>query len=493
SINDSISKKIEQTFRLYRLELEARLKAFRKKDKITNENPEKWQKKLLKKLLAFQGSKSYIVSSFRVQDTARRILFTYPHARKRKQSIVDKEYALLLKSYREKKSYAIPNPKKEFFIFSVPSGVLAIPLYSESKIGYVFLADIPFEDANIALSDFRRSLVVALAILFFASIMMGWKLYGLLAKPLVEAGKEMKLLQNGQYGQKMKFENRNDEMGILAFAINSISETLKEEQEALQKEIEELRKQNDILEKELKMGQAIQQGMLPHKEEIVGKGNRLKVASTYEPLEFVSGDYFDFFVREDGAIFMLIADASGHGIPAALVTILAKMTFSQYVEEIPDLGQLLMQANQHLAQAVVTSEYMTAFALLLHPDGTLEYCNGSHQKAYLCREKELMALDTSGFFLGAIEELPLPYTPETISIQHKDRIVLYTDGIIEAMNPRKEEFGQQRFEKLLNEGRELSAEDLKNKIMKEVEVFSEGAERFDDYTLVVIDVLREDS
>lgn len=486
-VTEGLQQQVAQTLQLSRMNLEERLDSYLRKDKVTGKNPKKVLAKLKKKLRLFRGkikSDSLIVDGFRVVNSASQTVLYFPE--KYGGTVGQSEYSLALQSSRLKKILAIPKDK---IGWSLPDGKIFIPLQSDTPVKNVLVAYVSLEKARVALRDFQVTSLFVAGLSILLGILAGWQLWRLLGRPLKGASQVVRAMQSEDFSKRFEYEKRTDEIGLLARTLNTVSKRLFEQRAEIQKDIQTLQEQNDILEKELKMGRAIQQGILPTGDSLSSPaGIHISYAATYEPLEYVSGDYYDFFTRDDGAIVMLVADASGHGIPAALVTILAKMTFSEMIPRITDTGELLEQANRHLAEAIVTSEYITVFYIVLHPDGQMEYCNGSHQKALLCRGEQIQELDSSGFFLGAMADLPVPYESEKTAYEAGDRIVLYSDGIIEAMNSDKEEFGMERFLSLIQSNASLSPQELNRLIMKEVEVFSGETPRFDDYTLVIVDI-----
>jgi sigma-B regulation protein RsbU (phosphoserine phosphatase) len=134
------------------------------------------------------------------------------------------------------------------------------------------------------------------------------------------------------------------------------------------------------MQSELVIARNIQQGIMPEKS----LSGPFRSAVYFAPLETVSGDYYDFFSLPNGSTGILITDASGHGVPAALITIMAKVYFSAAAAKNLGAGQTLAEVNAHVSQVIVTSHFLTGFYIIIHPDLTAEFACGSHPPCCRC-------------------------------------------------------------------------------------------------------------
>jgi len=214
----------------------------------------------------------------------------------------------------------------------------------------------------------------------------------------------------------------------------------------LEKAHTSLAKVNEALEEELDMAKQVQDGLLPERlPDLPG----WSLHSEYMPTGKVGGDFFDVVDMNDGTVFLVMADVAGHGVPAALVTAMAKMSFLRWVRpgtEV-DVAEVLRQVNLDLLRAVRTDHYLTAFAGLLElATGKLRYCRVCHPYPFLVRaDGHVDRLDhRGGFFVGMF--LDAQYTQEEITLDRGDMLFLYTDGLNESADPNGRLFGLQRLE-----------------------------------------------
>lgn len=217
----------------------------------------------------------------------------------------------------------------------------------------------------------------------------------------------------------------------------------------LQKAHASLAEVNRSLELELDMAKQVQDGLLPERlPEFPG----WSLHSEYMPTGKVGGDFFDVVDMGDGTVFLVMADVAGHGVPAALVTAMAKMSFLRWVRPSPDfsVAEVLRQVNQDLLRAVRTDHYLTAFAGLLDlSTGKLRYCRVCHPYPFLVRrDGRTERLDhRGGFFVGMFTEGN--YTEAETTLEPGDLLFLYTDGLNESADREGRQFGLQRLEAAL--------------------------------------------
>ena len=225
--------------------------------------------------------------------------------------------------------------------------------------------------------------------------------------------------------------------------------------EELQDALSSLRSRDEQIQKQLDMASVIQRSILPGK---IDDWNELKFAVRYMAMEKIGGDFYDVHLLKDDKIGIMIADVSGHGIPAALVTTMAKMSFGNAGTKYDSPKKIFQEMNQNILDHVKTQDYMTCFMLAIDDEYNVVYSNASHQKAILLRADDgtIELLDTNGLFIGAIEEARDSYEEKKTKLEYGDRIILYTDGIPEAINEEREEYSNQRLEDVIRKNRHLA-------------------------------------
>ncbi len=261
--------------------------------------------------------------------------------------------------------------------------------------------------------------------------------------------------------------------------------------EELEDALTSLRSRDEQIQKQLDMASVIQRSILPGK---IDDWNELKFAVRYIAMEKIGGDFYDVHLLKDDKIGVMIADVSGHGIPAALVTTMAKMSFGNAGSKYDSPKKIFQEMNQNILDHVKTQDYMTCFMLAIDDDYNVVYSNASHQKAILLRHNgAIELLDTNGLFIGAIEEARDSYDELKVKLDYGDRIILYTDGIPEAINEDRVEFSNRRLEDSIRRHRNLPAEEFAEAIIFDVRQFIGNAQLVDDITFLVVELSRDEA
>ncbi|HEV8480543.1 MAG TPA: SpoIIE family protein phosphatase [Candidatus Eisenbacteria bacterium] len=240
------------------------------------------------------------------------------------------------------------------------------------------------------------------------------------------------------------------------------------------------------VEQELAVARRVQQDLLPKQPLTAGD---LEVSGMNLPCYAVGGDYFDYYTLADGRIAIAIGDVAGKGVPAALLmsklqaTLRGETSHEVTVPEVPErANRLLMESMEG------SSKFVTFFYGALEP-GTrrLRYSNAGHNPPYLLRaDGTLEELETGGLLLGIFPHAS--YDEGEVELGPGDVIVLFTDGVTEAEDRHKGQFGEERLIALLREARAGDARAIGDRICQEVLKFSKGLQMADDLTVVVVKV-----
>ena len=236
-----------------------------------------------------------------------------------------------------------------------------------------------------------------------------------------------------------------------------------------------------VVRDELEVARQLQRDLLPQEPPPVAGYD---VCFSYKSANTVGGDYFDFVVLEGGRLALVSADASGHGIASGLLMAIASTTLKLAVGIDPSPLAVARMMNRALLEAGGPRDFLTLFYGLLEPDsGRLEYVCAGHPFPMLRRAGgRVDKLGTGSFPLGLRGEVRLE--PGASSVLPGDALVLYTDGIPEAVNEDGEAFGFERLEACLES--EGSARALHDHILAELEAFTANEELHDDRSLVVM-------
>ena len=238
------------------------------------------------------------------------------------------------------------------------------------------------------------------------------------------------------------------------------------------------------LESELELSQVIQRAVLPQRvPSIVG----FDIAAFSRPAQIVSGDYFDFLQFKDGNHGIVVADVSGHGVSASMLVTSLQMAFHTLSPENNSPVTVLERINHIYIHNINFSTFVTVFFASLDPKTRmLSYANAGHNPPLIYRPSsdELIWLKPTGAAVGLMEYFNV--RPASIQLMAGDIVLLYTDGITEAINPQDDEpFGFERLAEVVSQNQNLPAEGLSNKIRQTLTEFTQGSLLADDVTLIV--------
>jgi sigma-B regulation protein RsbU (phosphoserine phosphatase) len=240
---------------------------------------------------------------------------------------------------------------------------------------------------------------------------------------------------------------------------------------------------NDKLHQELEESQAIQAALMPG---ALPNIDGLDIAVAWKPARTVGGDYFDVLKFSEHHTALCIADVAGKGMPAALLMSNVQAVLKSLASELVSPAELCARVNSVMCENIVSHRFITCFyALLDIPRKTISYSNAGHCPPILVREGSCLRMKDGGPVLGIFQSPD--YEQGDIELLSGDFLVLFTDGVTEAVNASGEEFGEDRLTELLAAGHKLGAADLRDRIMTAVEEFTSG-EPYDDATLMVVRV-----
>lgn len=278
--------------------------------------------------------------------------------------------------------------------------------------------------------------------------------------------------------------------GAFSFAIINALEYAKQRQlfEARHqlKEINlELLHKDSEIDQELLFAAHIQMGIFPESRTQAGP---FRIQTTILPLGRISGDYCDIVPRGD-VTYALMADASGHGVPAAMLTMAAKNVFSNALVAHASPSSILASVNREILKLIKTQDYLTGFLLKLYPSGLVEFTNAAHPTAiFQSRHGDMKMLDTSGFILGGLDDVDSLYETASVQMHKGDRIFLYTDGVTECENAARHFYGVDRLQKMLRITRGIELSQVTTRIFSDMVTFSEGVAFRDDIAMMVVEL-----
>ncbi|MCX7876920.1 MAG: SpoIIE family protein phosphatase [Melioribacteraceae bacterium] len=239
------------------------------------------------------------------------------------------------------------------------------------------------------------------------------------------------------------------------------------------------------LEKDLETARNIQKNLLPQKIPIT---NNFEIAAYNKSAKMVGGDYYDIIKLSEDKILFAIADVSGKGVPASLLMANIQAFLKTICKMNLPLAEATNLLNDLVAENTSNGSFITFFwGILDDKTKTLTYVNAGHNPPLLVRNNEIIKLKKGGMILGVVQTI-VPYLSETLQLNNDDLIILFTDGITEAMNKNWEEFGDERLDKLTLENSTLSANQFLELLKVKIDEFTSGAEQSDDITTLIIKV-----
>lgn len=268
-----------------------------------------------------------------------------------------------------------------------------------------------------------------------------------------------------------------DEMQEIADSFEKMSEDISRYLSSIEKLTAE-RVQANV---ELEIASRIQCGIVPERTELTD--DCYEACAVARPAKEVGGDFYDCFTRTDGSVCVVIGDVSGKGVAAAMFMAVAKTMLKDCLNSGLSPAEALNTANDALCSSNPEGMFATVFAAVLDTDsGLLHYANAGHTRPVIFgKGAELLEVDP-GIALGLFEDAGI--MDSSVSLENKSGILIYTDGVTEAVNTRKEFFGEERLLSAVQAVK--SAKDAVNTLSESVWGFAGDAEQFDDYTVLTL-------
>lgn len=273
-----------------------------------------------------------------------------------------------------------------------------------------------------------------------------------------------------------KFDD-TDEVLLNAFA-RQVHAAVENEQ--LHKEALE----NETIKKELSVASSIQNKIIPEKlPQIEG----YDIAGINISSKEVGGDYYDCKVLKNGKIAMIMADVTGKGVPASLLVSSLNASLNAYLEMNIPLEELALKLNKIIYDASTADKFITCFISILDPvTGELDIINAGHNPSlHLRKNKVLDKINAGGVAFGMFD-MGLPFQGEKRKIEKGERILMFTDGIPEAMDENEEEYSDERLEKFCVDNCFFNADKFINELVADVRSFTKETPQSDDITALYL-------
>ncbi len=272
---------------------------------------------------------------------------------------------------------------------------------------------------------------------------------------------------------------------------------LKKENQRLIDEIikreSEISKLYSNLETELQLASDIQRNIMPSK---VNKFKNYEIEYLFEPSQNIGGDFCDIIELSDSKVAVIFADISGHGIPASLLSSMLKVYIMNYAHQVQKTNELLDLINEEIIKVFPKGKFVSAFYLIIDlNENTMRYCKASQENGLFFKNdiNEILELKTEGQILGLFSKKIFPdiinFEEKEIKFEENDRLILYTDGIIEAKNDQEEYYGLDRLKNIISEN--MNRKSILEIIRNDLEKFVNSKKLEDDLTLMTIYRVKE--
>jgi len=237
-------------------------------------------------------------------------------------------------------------------------------------------------------------------------------------------------------------------------------------------------------EQELCLAQETQQSLLPR---VLPEFENFQIHAFNSPTRYVGGDFYDFLQLPSGEWMGVLADVSGKGMSAALLSSMVLGALSMEFHSGTEPHEVLNRVNRLLCEKSLPYQFVTLFLFLVSPNGSGQFINAGHNPAYLYRSAtgKIEELVSDLFVLGMFDSSS--YETRTLHLCKGDVLVVYSDGLTDAENKKKEMFGEDRLLNLIRQEAPSGSAELEKKLLQAIEEFTEGTPQTDDVTFVIVE------
>jgi len=358
------------------------------------------------------------------------------------------------------------------FVLAVGSVMLTMSLLS-SRFDLI----VPDIAANIITYN---ALIVPIAVTVVAGLLASAAVTGRIVKPISELSGEIRRISDGGFTDRIKV-TFGDDLRELSESYNEMTDRIA----AYSSEIRRIAAEEERIRTELNVASKIQKMLLPGDQD--GEFGGCRIFGRMTSMKEVGGDFFNYFLPDGKRIFFVVADVTGHGIPAALFMMSVESTLSYIVSTESDLERAFGMLNARLCERNSEGYFVTAFAGIFDSsDGRLRYVNAGHPPP-------LVRTQNGGFHilpcevnlvLGAFEGVEFK-SSETF-MQHGDVLCIYSDGVTETMNANFEQYSTGRLIAALDDVSADDPKELVGNIFTNVAEFAGDAEQSDDITVLCV-------
>lgn len=362
----------------------------------------------------------------------------------------------------------------------------------ESQSSILTLADGISKEQNQMIKQMLTTFLLVMGAVFFVICFVGTAFSRKLTAPIHELTEEVAQIDGGNLDYRIHLQT-GDEVEALGNAFNKMTEQI----QSYVKNLATVTAEKERIRTEIQVASKLQADMLPKAEELEGNGGRFSLAASMTPAKGVGGDFYDFFLLDEDRLAVVMADVSGKGVPAALFMVVSRTVIKSHLQHIgtedDELAKAVEDINNILCADNRNEMFVTAWiGILTLSTGILKFVNAGHCRPMLCHADGTCEYETflGGIVLAGMEEAS--YRQSAIQLQRGDTLLLYTDGVTETTSVQQKLYGEDRLigrvENCNNTDNEtiMTPKKLLEAVWQDVSAFQEGAEQFDDITMLAV-------
>jgi sigma-B regulation protein RsbU (phosphoserine phosphatase) len=347
--------------------------------------------------------------------------------------------------------------------------------------GGAILVTLPTDHVQAAIQNrIRLAMGVSALVLLLGSMIA---IFGAktISKPVADLTEMTRRIAAGDFTQRIAISAKN-EIGVLAGSFNEMTRRLNESIEHLK----ETTAAKERIERELQIAHEIQMSMVPKIFPPFPDRSEFDIFAALVPAKEVGGDLYDFFFIDDDHLCFAVADVSGKGVPASLFMAVTKTLFRATAGNGGTPGEILARLNTEICRDNESCMFVTFFCGILNVrTGQVDYSNGGHNLPYYLHQDGVSALENlGGRSLGIMERSP--YASGRIVLRPGEALLLYTDGVTEAMDLNRTLYSDERLEQFLATNRGSAPRQIIGDLISDVRHFAGEAQQSDDITILAL-------
>jgi len=342
------------------------------------------------------------------------------------------------------------------------------------------------EDVAVRQDDAIRKMLLSLLGMLAVAIpmicLLGTLFSGRLTEPIRSLTSQVAKIDGGNLDCRICIAT-GDEVEELGNAFNSMTEQIREYVDNLAAVTAE----KERIRTEIQVASRLQADMLPDAEGAFADRSEFQLFASMMPARGVGGDFYDFFLLDEDHLALVMADVSGKGVPAALFMVVSRTLIRGHLSVDTPLEQTMEEINNSLCENSKNDMFVTAWiGILTLSTGELSFVNAGHCWPLVKGADGDCRYETArgGFVLAGMEDMS--YQETRIRLRQGDTLLLYTDGVTEAINVEKKLYGEERLKEVMQKSGSRTPEELLQEIWRNVDLFQKGMEQADDITMLAV-------